>query len=148
MTNPIEPLQWLSMIASFVLVIGLLFATLWVLRRLGGRSLRGAGGRISIVESMWLAPRQRLAVVRVDQQELLVAITQQQISLLTVLSPVATESQSGLQAEDSGPSGHPEEGASAAPPIGRPAPDAAVSERFRQALRAWTQRGSAGGGQS
>jgi len=144
MTNPIEPMQWLSMIASFLVVIALLFATLWVLRRMGGRSLRGQGGRIKVVESIWLAPRQRLALLRVDQQELLVAISQQQVNLLVILPAskpgLEADSQSACSDIDDGLDG----GASSARSSPRPAPDAALSERFRQALRAWTHRSSGG----
>lgn len=147
MANPIEPMQWLSMIASFLLVIGLLFATLWVLRRMGGRSLRGHGGRIRVVESVWLAPRQRIALVRVDHQELLIGITQQQVSLLTVLQSDQASLEPGDQADRIDPNPDSGDGTSMAPASVRPTPDSALSDRFRQALRSWSSRGAAGGPQ-
>jgi flagellar biosynthetic protein FliO len=125
MGNPIEPLQWLSMLGSFVLVLALLGATLWVLRRMGGRGTRIQGRRLAIVESVWLGPRQRLALIRVDHQELLVAMSQQQINLLTHLGPV----------QESSDEAAPVVGDAPAPPA-----DPAVTARFRDAMKALTQR--------
>jgi flagellar biosynthetic protein FliO len=147
MANPIEPMQWLSMIASFVFVIGLLFATLWVLRRMGGRSLRGQGGRITVVESVWLAPRQRIALVRIDDQELLIGITQQQISMLTVLQVDERSPEHGEQTGRVDPKPEDSGGVPGVSSIDRPTPDSALTDRFRQALRSWSRRGAAGGPQ-
>lgn len=128
--NTIEPLQWLSMLASFVLVLVLLGATLWVLRRIGGRGMRIQGGRIAIVESVWLGPRQRLAIVRVDGKDLVIAVSQQQVTLLTTLE--------GCQQVDGPPNSIGRE-VSATGARENP-PDPAVTERFRQALRSMTSR--------
>jgi flagellar protein FliO/FliZ len=143
MNNPIEPSQWLSMITSFILVIGLLVGTLWVLRRMSGRSLRTAGGRLAIVESLWLGPRQRLALVRIDERELLVAITQQQVTLLTVLPPDRptdahsdSETDRAVGADASGRD--PVDAGNERPTSASATPDAAVTARFRQALRSLT----------
>jgi flagellar biogenesis protein FliO len=112
----IEPLQWLSMLASFVLVLVLLGATLWVLRRIGGRGMRIQGGRI--------------AIVRVDGKDLVIAVSQQQVTLLTTLE--------GCQQVDSPPNSIGRE-VSATGARENP-PDPAVTERFRQALRSMTSR--------
>jgi flagellar protein FliO/FliZ len=151
MANPIEPMQWLSMVASFVLVLGLLGATLWVLRRMGGRSIRGAGGRLALQESLWLGPRQRVALIRVDDQEILIAITQQQVTMLTRLPLVdAPDNDLSLGASDRGPqrpaaadtlsvSSDPEPNS---PQAARER--AALSDRFRTLLGAWSSSGSRG----
>ncbi len=125
MGNPIEPMQWLSMLASFALVLALLGATLWVLRRMGGRGARTQGRRLAIVESIWLGPRQRLALVRVDNHELLISVSQQQINLLSNLGAVREPTDELGSADGGGPT---------------PPADPAVAARFREAMKSLTQR--------
>lgn len=144
MASPIEPMQWLSMVASFVLVIILLVATLWLLRRMGGRTLRGATGRLAIVESLWLGPKQRLAIVRVDGCEVMIAITQQQVTLLTTLPvgpaphAVAREAERDNAASSAN---SPVPGQADVVPISSgDAPDPAVAQRFRQLLSSWSAK--------
>jgi len=149
MANPIEPMQWLSMVASFVLVLGLLGATLWVLRRMGGRSIRGSGGRLALQESLWLGPRQRVALIRVDDREILIAITQQQVTMLTRL-PMVDALDNELPLAVSGREPQRPVAADSSPVSGDPEPNspqavqaqAALSDRFRQLLGAWSSRGS------
>jgi flagellar protein FliO/FliZ len=82
----IESGQVFSLIASFVLVIALLAATLWVLKRIGLSGLRAQSGkRIVIVDSVWLGNRQRVALIRVDEREILVGSSAQAITLLADL---------------------------------------------------------------
>jgi len=142
MANPIEPMQWVSMVASFVIVLALLGATLWLLRRMGARSIKGSGGRLAIAESLWLGPRQRLALVRVDQHEVLVAITQQQVTLLLSLPDTAVANGEGGGASDA----MLEPSAVAGVPSneGRASPDLAVAQRFRQLIQGWTSGRSGG----
>lgn len=149
MTSPIEPSQWLSMLASFLLVIVLLVATLWLLRRIGGRNLRGATGRLAIVESLWVGPKQRLAIVRVDGREVLIAITQQQFTLLTALPVDRDRGDDSDEPESNAPgavlqgraSEHPEALSTASGST----PDPAIAQRFRQLLRDWSTKLPRGG---
>lgn len=91
MGQTIESGQILSMVASFALVIILLVATLWVLRRIGVSGMRSQGGRrLAIVDSLWLGNRQRIALIRVDGRELVVGISGQSITLITELSQAGT----------------------------------------------------------
>jgi len=148
MASPIEPMQWLSMLASFLLVIVLLVATLWLLRRMGGRALRGTSGRLAIVESLWIGPKQRLAIVRVDGREAMVAITQQQVTLLMTLPVDPNLGNEAIEAECEGADAlahgpvQAEEGAR--PYSSGGAPDPALAKRFRQLLRKWSTKATEG----
>lgn len=100
MGQTIESGQILSMVASFALVIILLVATLWVLRRIGISGMRSqAGRRLAIVDSLWLGNRQRIALVRIDGRELVVGISGQSITLITELSQTGASSTDEAVAE-------------------------------------------------
>jgi flagellar protein FliO/FliZ len=64
-------------------VIGLLLAMLWALRKLqNGQFIKRPHQRLQIIESLSVAPRQKIALIRMDNQEVLVGITAQQITVL------------------------------------------------------------------
>jgi flagellar protein FliO/FliZ len=81
-------------LASLVLVFGLLGGLLWALKKMQSRLQRtGPHKRIAIIETLNLAPRQKIALVQVGQQQVLVGITPTQITaLLTVTPSEANES--------------------------------------------------------
>ena len=81
-------LDWLQYLLSFALVIGLLLGMLWALRKLqNGQGFAKRGHqRLHMLESLSLAPRQKIALIRVDDQEVLVGITAQQITVLHTLT--------------------------------------------------------------
>jgi flagellar protein FliO/FliZ len=83
MTQSIPPSQWFSLVASFVAVLALLAGTLYLLRRFanGGPS-RASDRRIQAVETYSLGARQRLLLVRVDDKEMLLGVSQQQTTVL------------------------------------------------------------------
>ena len=65
-------------LAAVLLVLGLLAATLWALRRAGGVGWRAAGrarcrGRLEVVERVPLGPQHALHLVRLGGRGLLVA---------------------------------------------------------------------------
>ena len=66
---------YLRFVAALILVVGLILATAWAMRRYGfqmGRSLAGAGRgprRLSVVETLGLDPKRRLMLVRCDGRE-------------------------------------------------------------------------------
>ncbi|HLO78138.1 MAG TPA: flagellar biosynthetic protein FliO [Magnetospirillum sp.] len=72
-----EATTYLRFIASLVLVLGLMVAVLWALRRfnIGGMVARpGARRRLAVVETMAVDSRRRLLLVRRDGVEHLVLI--------------------------------------------------------------------------
>jgi flagellar protein FliO/FliZ len=75
--------DWLSFAFSFGVVLALLGALLYALKRMQSGNLLGMGQRrIRVIDSMSLAPRQKVVLVRVKDQDLLLGITVQQINTL------------------------------------------------------------------
>ena len=138
MSKAIDTSQWLSLIASFALVLVLLLGTLWVLRRIGAAGLRPqAGRRLTVVESLWLGNRQRVVLLRVDSREILLGISNQGITRLD--GPV--EAVAGSPAMSSAAEGSAMDSATieAVPP----SPDA--RQRFLDAMRSISGRSSGEG---
>lgn len=79
-------LDWVALTGNFVLVIVLLVAVLWLLRRMQGikglQGLRPVARRLSVVEALTVGPRQKLALLRLDNHEVLVGITPNGFTLL------------------------------------------------------------------
>jgi flagellar protein FliO/FliZ len=78
-------LDWLHMAASFALVLALLGAMLWLLRRLQqgqGIKLRGQDRAMEIVQTQTIGTRQKLVLVRVRGHEVLLGATPQTITAL------------------------------------------------------------------
>ncbi|MEC9248266.1 MAG: flagellar biosynthetic protein FliO [Pseudomonadota bacterium] len=67
---------------SFLLVIGLLLATLFLLKRFGPLLSRKDGRNIRVIESCELGSRQRIVLVDVNGEKLLLGIGQDQVTLL------------------------------------------------------------------
>ena len=78
--------DWLQYLFSFIFVIGLLLALLWTLRKLqnGQGLLRKHTQRLQTVETLPVGTRQKIMLIRVDEREILVGVSAQNI---TVLSP-------------------------------------------------------------
>lgn len=79
--------DWLQYLLSFGLVIALLLASLWGLRKLqsGMVGARGrSAARLKIVETLSIGPRQKIALVQLDGQDVLLGITAQSINALNV----------------------------------------------------------------
>ena len=86
--------EWLSMIASFVLVIGLLVATLFALRKINP-GISGSG-RMRILEVKNLGARQKLLLVSVNGEQILIGLTPQGMSRLGGWQP---DEQSEIEAQ-------------------------------------------------
>jgi flagellar protein FliO/FliZ len=79
----------LQHLLSFVLVIGLMLGLLWALKRLqGGALMQRKHQRLQVLETLSLGPRQKLALVRVDGQQMLVGVTAGQINALGPWQPL------------------------------------------------------------
>jgi flagellar protein FliO/FliZ len=76
--------DWLQYLLSFALVIGLLLGLLWALRKLqnGQGFIKRPHQRLQLIESLSVAPRQKIALIRLDGQEVMVGITPHQINVL------------------------------------------------------------------
>ncbi len=77
--------DWLQYLLSFALVIALLLGSLWALRKLqSGSGLMRAKGdaRLKIIETLSVGPRQKIALIQLDGQDVLLGITAQSITPL------------------------------------------------------------------
>ena len=84
-------------LASFTLVIVLLLSLLFVLKRLQhGSVFKLRGQRLHVVESLSLGTRQRLVLVRLDEQELLLGVGANDVHTLHV-QPAAAGTAVGTQ---------------------------------------------------
>lgn len=75
----------LQYLLSFALVIGLLLATLWGLRKMqnGAPFMRKNNQRLQTIESLSIGTRQKVMLIQVDGQNLLIGVTPHQITALT-----------------------------------------------------------------
>jgi flagellar protein FliO/FliZ len=77
--------DWLQYLFSFIFVIGLLLTLLWTLRKLqnGSSLLRKSTQRLHTLETLSVGTRQKIMLIRVDNREILVGVTAQQMTVLT-----------------------------------------------------------------
>lgn len=81
-------------LASFMLVIVLLLSLLFVLKRLQhGSVFKARGQRLHVIESLSLGTRQRLVLVRLDQQELLLGVGANEVQTLVVQPATVTQAE-------------------------------------------------------
>lgn len=75
--------DWLSFIASFTVVLVLLGLVLFGLKKMQNGSLLGMGQRrIRILDTVSIGPRQKIILLRVRDEDILVGVTTQQINTL------------------------------------------------------------------
>ena len=71
------------MVGSMAVVIVLLLAVLWGLKRVQNKMLTAThSGRMQVIETQSIGPRQKIALVRVGENEVLLGITPTQINAL------------------------------------------------------------------
>lgn len=99
-----EATAYLRVIVSLVLVVGLMLAVLWALRRfnIGGMVARpGTQRRLAVVETMTMDSRRRLVLVRRDGVEhLLMLGGTQDVVIERGIAPAMVESGVPPQAEE------------------------------------------------
>jgi flagellar protein FliO/FliZ len=83
---------------GLVLVVGTIFALAWLSRRLGG-ALPGNGKSMKILAVLPLGTKEKIVLVEVGGQQLMLGVTPGQINTLQVFAePVVNTSQSQVQA--------------------------------------------------
>lgn len=77
-------MDMLRFMGSMLLVLALLGGLLWGLKRLQTGALRpgGAARQLQIIEAVSVGPRQKIALVRVGNREVLVGVSPAQITAL------------------------------------------------------------------
>ncbi|MCI0521603.1 MAG: flagellar biosynthetic protein FliO [Chloroflexi bacterium] len=92
----------LSVLLKLGVVIGLIYASLYLLRRMQPGSASPRPRQLTLVETMHLSPRQKLHMVRVGGQTYLIGATDQALSLLSAVeglpedAPAAPQEQPAL----------------------------------------------------
>ncbi len=115
--------DWFSFIASFAVVLALLGVVLFVLKKMQSGSMLGMGPRkIRILDSVSIGPRQKIVLLRVRDEDILVGVTVQQINTLAGF-PLSEEEIAADQAAQS--------------PANAPA--APIAQRFADLLNAAKQ---------
>ncbi|MEG9624500.1 flagellar biosynthetic protein FliO [Pseudomonas guariconensis] len=77
--------QLAQMVFGLLLVVGLIFALAWLLRRMQGATPRG-GQVIDIIGSRTIGPRDRLLLVQVGKEQILIGHSPGNIEALHVLA--------------------------------------------------------------
>jgi len=71
------------MIGSFLLVLAIMAGLLWALRKLQSRlNSQSSGKRMQVLETLSVGPRQKFALLKVGDNEVLVGITPTQMTSL------------------------------------------------------------------
>jgi len=82
------PPSGLRAFGSLILVLGLAGVSLWALKKYGrGRLPGGGGGKLRVEESLALGDRRFVSILDIEGERFLIALTPQQITLLTKLDP-------------------------------------------------------------
>ena len=84
--------QLAQMLLGLLAVVALIFGMAWLLKRVQQQSGNPAGQSIKLLGSRALGPRERLLLVQVGREQLLLGLTPGQISALHVLKEPVEES--------------------------------------------------------
>jgi flagellar protein FliO/FliZ len=67
--------DWISMIGSFLVVLGLLIMTLLMIKKMGPKIGISGGKNLKVLEVQNLGARQKLILVNVNQRQILVGVS-------------------------------------------------------------------------
>jgi flagellar protein FliO/FliZ len=82
-TTVSSSIDWMRIGGSIALVLVLLAAMLWILQRLRSMQIAKNGiSKLEIVETISIGPRQKIALLRVDQHMLLIGMSANQFTAL------------------------------------------------------------------
>ncbi|HIF9060499.1 TPA: flagellar biosynthetic protein FliO [Photobacterium damselae] len=94
--NTAPDLNIATTLASLLLVIGLIFLLAWLVKRMRVTGFKGRQQELQIVSQLAVGTKERIALVQVGQEQVLVGITAHNISLLTKLEhPVTLDKVAG-----------------------------------------------------
>lgn len=83
MNTGLNAMDVLRMVGSMAVVIALLLAVLWGLKRIQNQMLTAQhNGRMHVLESQSIGTRQKIALVRIGEHEVLLGITPTHINAL------------------------------------------------------------------
>ena len=89
--DPLAGTNIVQMIVGLILVLILVFAIAWLLRRVGGVSLTG-GGALKVISGMSMGARERVVLLQVGEEQLLLGVSPGRVQTLHVLEkPIEVE---------------------------------------------------------
>ncbi|KAB1509902.1 flagellar biosynthetic protein FliO [Photobacterium damselae] len=88
--NTTPDLNIATTLASLLLVIGLIFLLAWLVKRMRVTGFKGRQQELQIISQLAVGTKERIALVQVGQEQVLVGITAHNISLLTKLEHPVT----------------------------------------------------------
>lgn len=77
--------QWIKLLLGMAAILLLIFGSAWMVKRLGGMSASG-GGTIKVLAVLPLGTRERVALIEVGGQQILIGVTAQQVTTLHTFS--------------------------------------------------------------
>ncbi|MEI8609651.1 flagellar biosynthetic protein FliO [Enterovibrio norvegicus] len=90
-------------LAALLAVIGLIFALAWLLKRMKVPSLMGAKPGLKVVSQLPLGQRERVMVLDVNGEQVLIGVTSQQITLLKSLDTPMGNAEDNTKATNASP---------------------------------------------
>lgn len=107
--------NWLYVAMNFAIVLALLGGVLYVLKRMQSGNLLGMPTRkIKVIEMVSVAPRQKVVLLRVKDQDVLIGVSPQQINAIATFPVSADELQT-----DANPSATATDGNNSLAPMAR-----------------------------
>ena len=79
-----EPTDALTVSLGLMFILLLIFSLAWIMRKTGYGQLSGQG-TLSVIATLNLGQKEKIALIKVGQQQILVGITATQINTLSVL---------------------------------------------------------------
>lgn len=85
--DPLAPSYLLKLVVSLVLVLVLMFALVWVIKRVGRLDARAGNYPMQVLTQMSIGPRERILLVAVGDRQMLVGVSQGAIESLGWVDP-------------------------------------------------------------
>lgn len=73
----------LQLVGALILVVGIIYASVWLMKRYSTGKIAGGGNLISIVERRHLTPKQAIYLVKVGEKHLLIGASESGLSKLS-----------------------------------------------------------------
>lgn len=93
--DPLAPGYLLKLVVSLVLVLVLMFAIVWVIKRVGRLDARAGNYPMHVLTQMSIGPRERILLVAVGDRQMLVGVSQGAIESLGWVDPPLEPSKRG-----------------------------------------------------
>ncbi|MBN2872042.1 MAG: flagellar biosynthetic protein FliO [Halothiobacillaceae bacterium] len=85
--DPLAPSYLVKLVISLILVLILMFALVWVIKRFGRLDGRAGGYPMQVLTQLSIGPRERILLVAVGDRQMLVGVSQGAIESLGWVDP-------------------------------------------------------------